>query len=120
MTSLHNPTEQADAADFELFIQQQLRERTGDERSEMERYLRANPGHDLRDWKHGSSRDVLNPNTTDSWMPDRGKAEYVRAVATSELARRLPQEVRQAAGRDPALAWSSIVRRYRRRQAGER
>ncbi|GGE21904.1 hypothetical protein GCM10011529_30650 [Polymorphobacter glacialis] len=120
MKSQHSPTDQADAADFDLFVQQQLGQRTGDERSEIERYLRANPGNDMRDWKHGSSRAVLNPNVTDSWMPDRGKAEYVRAIATSELARRLPQEVRQAASRDPNLTWSSIARRYRVRQAGER
>lgn len=120
MTSATNLNQQADTADFELFIEQELRGRSGPDRAELEHYLRTHPGDDIRDWKHGSTRDLLNPQETDCYMPSSGKTEYVRALATRELARRLPREVRQAAGQDDALAWNELARRYRPRQAGER
>ena len=100
-----------DIADFEVYIARQLGDRPEPTRSEIERYLRRHPGHTIRDWKGKGDPDYLRPDhpREESWH--KLKVLEVRALATTEIARCLPANVRQAAARDPALIWNPLARR---------
>lgn len=75
-------------------------------------YLRANPGHTVRDFK---GKGPVVPDEAEfgetSW--DKLKAAEVRATAIDASARDLPRNVRQAAARDPSLIWNPLARKYR-------
>ena len=108
-----NPT-RADVADFEAYIARELIGRSEPDRSDLELYLRRFPGHSLRDWKGKSIIRPLDARPFDkAWH--KLKAADVHAVATATIARELPQNVRQAAARDPALIWNPLARKYRLR-----
>lgn len=108
----------ADRADFEGYIAQCLDGRTGDERAELERYLRANPGSTVRDWSDGYPRQLCEIEV-DHHAPASGRARiaYVREKATRSLAHTLPLDIRREAARDTALVWNPLARRYRARVA---
>lgn len=102
-----------DLDDFEAFIAEALRGRTGTERAEVERYLRDHPGEDIRDWKGKCDRWHLPQAKPEEQPWETLSLAHVRALATRELARRLPRNIRQAAARDPCLIWNELARRYR-------
>lgn len=111
-----NDASPGDLADFEAFIDAALRGRTGAERLDLEQYLRSHPGHTVRDWKGKGDPHFLCPDETDEPSWDRLNTAQVQEVATREVARNLPRNVRQAAARDACLIWSSLARRYRFRR----
>ena len=115
MTNPTNTADQHDIADFEAFITGSIVHLQEPDRSDCEHYLRAHPGHSLRDWK-GKSAPYLPPATVDEKPWSVLKPQMVRDMATSRLARDLPHNIRQAAAHDPELAWNPLARKYRLRQ----
>jgi hypothetical protein len=108
-----------DCADFEQFIAGQLRNWIGTERKEIESYLRRSPGHTVRDWKGKGDPDFLPPSERSECDWNQLPRDDVREIATINIARDLPANVRQAAARDPALIWNPLARRYRFRQSDD-
>lgn len=75
-------------------------------------YLRRNPGHTVRDYKgKGPVVPIAAEPREKHWQ--KLKADEVRATATTQSARDLPRNVRQAAARDPGLIWNPLARKYR-------
>lgn len=111
-------SDHANLADFEAFIAAQIAHMHDPDRSDFERYLRAHPGHSMRDWK-GKSAPFLPPATVDERPWSTLKPVMVREMATSALACHLPHNVRQAAAHDPELVWNPLARKYRLRQPGD-
>lgn len=109
-----------DVADFEAFIASQLGAREGEERADLERYLRAFPGATVREWKGKGDLWHLSGSNPDERPWHKLKAREVRALATRHPARTLPHSIRQAAARDPGLIWNPLARRYRLRAAATR
>lgn len=110
---------EADRADFDAYIAGQLRGRSGPEREEVEGFLRAHPGSAARDWKgKGCEAPALDQADEAPWF-DLREAD-VRALATATVARLLPRNVRQAAGRDASLIWNPLARKYRLRLDAEK
>lgn len=113
-TEIPHPHGQTDVADFEQHIAALTAGRSEPDRSDLERYLRANPGMTVRDWK-GKGPSV--PLDADNWDKPWHKlaTSEVRREATIAFARELPQNVRQAAARDRGLIWNDLARKYRLR-----
>lgn len=84
------------------------------ERSELARFLRSNPGMTVRDWK-GKGPTLPHDAAPGEAHWAKLSASEVRDAAANAFARDLPRNVRQAAGRDPALIWNPLARKYRRR-----
>lgn len=104
----------SDLADFEAHIARLAGWRSEPDRSDLARFLRANPGKTVRDWKgKGPSTPPEPQRWEQSWS--RLKATEVRQSAVSAFARDLPHNVRQAAARDPGLIWNPLARKYRLR-----
>jgi len=104
----------ADLADFEAYIAHQLRGWGEVERADLEAYLRRFPGHSVGDWKAKGLTCPLDaePHAKPWW---KLKPAEVREAGTRTIARDLPRNVRQAAGRDPGLIWNPLARKYRLR-----
>lgn len=117
MTHTLSPTDN-DLADFEMFIAGQIANFHEPDRSDLECYLRAHPGHSLRDWK-GKSAVHLSGAAIGEKPWSSLKPVAVRELATGRLARDLPLNVRQAAARDPELVWNPLARKYRLRVPGD-
>jgi hypothetical protein len=119
MNAIELTSDEADLADFEAFIAAQTDHMREPDRSDCHSYLRAHPGHSIRDWK-GKSASCLLPGATRDEKPWQSlKPVVVREAATSDLARHLPHNVRQAAAHDPELVWNPLARKYRLRQPGD-
>jgi len=103
-----------DITDFEAHIAFLLSGRVEPDRSELERFLRANPGLTVGDWK-GSGPVV--PADAQRWeKPWRLlPSDAVKEEAARHFARELPRNLRQAAARDPGLIWNPLARKYRLR-----
>lgn len=103
-----------DKADFENHIVFLLAGRVEPDRSELERFLRANPGLTVGDWK-GSGPVV--PADEQRWEKPwrRLPANEVREEAARHFARELPRNLRQAAARHLDLIWNPLARKYRLR-----
>jgi hypothetical protein len=101
-----------DQLDFDAHIASLLAGRAEPDRSDLERFLRANPGMTVGDWK--GSGPVI-PADAEGWEKpwSRLKVEEVRAEAVRHFARELPRNLRQAAARDPGLIWNALARKYR-------
>ena len=108
----------ADLDDFEAYIARQVRGREGDERADLEAYLRTYPGRSVADWK---GRALTAPVDALPWEKPWHKLNpaEVRDAATRSLARDLPLNIRKAAGRDPGLIWNDYARKYRARLASD-
>ncbi len=106
----------ADLDDFEAYIARQVRGREGDERDDLEAYLRTYPGRSVADWK---GKALTAPVDALPWEKPWHKLnrDEVRDAATRSLARDLPLNIRKAAGRDPGLIWNDYARKYRARLA---
>lgn len=103
-----------DAADFERHIASLMADRPEADRIALERFLRANPGMTVRDWKGKGPSVPMGANNWDKpWH--RLRTADVREEATRAFARELPQNVRQAAARDRGLIWNDLARKYRLR-----
>jgi hypothetical protein len=117
----------AEIMDWELFVQAQVRAAGQTTRlDEIESFMRANPGTDCEDfWDYQTERYVtwdgrvvfcpLSPPDDDEVPWTHLDPALVRRLATSSLARRLPHNVRQAAGRDSTLLFNPLSRRHRLR-----
>lgn len=105
---------QNDALDRDAHIARLASQWAEPERSELARFLRANPGMTVRDWKgKGPSLPVDAQPSERHWA--KLSPREVRKAAAIASARDLPCNVRQAAGRDPALIWNPLARKYRLR-----
>ncbi len=105
---------QADKDDFEEHIITQLGNRTGDDRAEIEAYLRRFPGHTVADWKAKGLPHPFDAEPSEkAWS--KLKTVEVRQAATRTIARNLPRNIRQAASRDRGLIWNPLARKYRLR-----
>lgn len=104
-----------DIADFEAFVAGQIDGWCEPERSDLEQYLRAQPGRSVRDWKAKASPcpAPMEPGEL-AWA--RLHVSDVREAATQNVARELPRSVRQAAGRDRGLIWNQLAAKYRLRE----
>lgn len=104
----------ADLADFKAFIDDLTGWRSEPDRSDLARFLRANPGMTVRDWK---GKGPSTPLDAERWEKpwNRLKSAEVRAEAVLWFARELPRNLRQAAARDPGLIWNTMARKYRLR-----
>ncbi len=111
-------SDQHDIADHEAYIVGQTAHMREPDRSDCRRYLRANPGHSIREWK-GKPASYLSGAAVDDKPWQSLKPAEVRQMATSRLARDLPHNISQAAARDPALVWNPLARKYRLRQPGD-
>lgn len=109
----------ADLADFEAFIAM-YGSKTNGEETDLQRWLRANPGHSYREGKKGEPYS-LRMDPIDPCAPKAGvaRARYVRDRATTYLAHTLHVDIRCEAARDPALVWNPLARRYRFRAVGD-
>ncbi len=117
----------AEVTDWELFVRDQLDAARGAARlDEIEAFMRANPGTDCEDfWDYELERYVtcdgrvvfcpLSPPDESEPPWDQLDRQLVRRLATTSLARRLPHNVRQAAGRDAGLVFNHLSRRHRLR-----
>lgn len=107
-----------DKADFEAHIASLLTGRVEPDRSDLERYLRANPGKTVGDWK---GMGPVIPLDAAQWEKPwrRLKADEVAAEAVKHFARELPRNLRQAAARHPGLVWNALARKYRPRVTGD-
>lgn len=114
MTSFSPALGQNDIDDFKRHIASLLAGRSEPDRSDLERYLRANPGMTVRDWK---GKGPATPLEAEQWDKPWHKlaTSEVRREATSAFARELPQNARQAAARDRGLIWNELARKYRLR-----
>lgn len=109
----HSPTH-ADIVDFEAYVARQTRGWAEPVRTQLEAFLRAAPGLSVADWKgKGLSAPLDAAPRETPWA--RLKLAEMREEATSTIARDLPRNVRQAAGRDPGLIWNPLARKYRLR-----
>ena len=100
--------------DFDAHIGSLIEFRREPDRSELERFLRANPGKTVRDWKGtGPSTPPAATRWETPWH--RLRTSEVREAATRSFARELAQNVRRAASRDPGLIWNPLARKYRLR-----
>lgn len=109
---------QNDLADREAFICRVVSGYAEPDRGELAAYLRANPGQTARDWKgKGPSLPFDEERGEAPWS--KLKADDVRPIAIAASARDLPQNIRQAAARDPALIWNPLARKYRLRLASD-
>lgn len=114
-----NTEEQNDLADREAYITRVVGGRDNDpEFAKLPDYLRANPGHTVRDYK-GLGPVVPDEAEMGEKPWHRLGAEEVREAAVTASARDLPRNVRQAAARDPGLIWNPLARKYRLRQPGD-
>jgi hypothetical protein len=108
----------ADLADREAFIERLCSWHSEPDRSHLARFLRANPGMTVRDWKGKGPVVPAEPVLGEKpWH--RLKPEQVRHDAIRATARDLPRNVRQAAARDPGLIWNPLARKYRLRLPSE-
>ena len=107
-----------DIADFEAHIAPLIQARWPEEREGFERFLRANPGMTVRDWKGKGPSLPLDPQPWEKpWhklKPDEVATEAVRCFA-----RELPHNLRLAAARHPDLVWNDYARKYRLRLPGD-
>ena len=118
MTNLNRAYGLNDIDDFEAHIAHLLEGRCEEDRDSLERFLRANPGMTLRDWKgKGPSIPVDAAPWEKPWHKLRG--DEVAQEAVRWFARELPRNLRQAAARHPGLIWNPVARKYRRRCAGD-
>lgn len=103
-----------DERDFEAHIASLAAHMAEPDRSNLERYLRANPGNTARDW---DGKGPSLPPEAEPWEEpwNRLNAGDVRSEAVRYFARELPQNLRQAAARDPGLIWNNLARKYRER-----
>lgn len=108
----------ADLDDFEAYIARQVRGREGDERDDLEAYLRTYPGRSVADWKGKALSAPVDALPWEKPWHKLNPAE-VRDAATRSLARDLPLNIRKAAGRDPGLIWNDYARKYRARLASD-
>jgi len=96
----------------------------GDDPAALAAYLAANPGKTPRDYKGKGGFVFDKYHVGPNELPfDRLDRDHVRCRVDGVPARYLPRNLRQAAGRDPALAWDEATRAYRlapARKAGER
>ena len=107
-----------DIADFEAHIASFLTGRVEPDRSDLERYLRANPGMTVGDWK--GLGPVVPPDAQRWEKPwKRLKPDEVKAEAVRHFARELPRNLRQAAAHHPGLIWNAVARKYRPRLASD-
>jgi len=104
-----------DIADQEAHIARLVAGRAGDpDFAKLPDYLRANPGHTVRDYK--GMGPVVPVEAEPGEKPWRKlSAAEVRNAAVAASARDLPRNVRQAAARDPGLIWNPLARKYRLR-----
>lgn len=116
MTNLS--AQQADHADLEDYIARQIAGMATPDRASLGAYLRANPGHSMRDWKGKSIGHLFGatPGEPD-WASLR--PDTVRIEATAAPARYLSRPMRQAAARNKALVWNPLARKYRLRVPGD-
>lgn len=107
--------DQNDLADREAHIARVAAGRDFDpDYARLAEYLRANPGHTVRDYKGLGPSAPAEPRPWEKvWQ--KVTAEEVRAAALAATARDLPCNVRQAAARDPGLIWNPLARKYRLR-----
>lgn len=103
-----------DLADRESFIGTIISDYTEPDRSDLAAYLRANPGHTVRDWKAKGPTIPQDAERGETPWP-KLKPNEVREAAIAASARDLPRNVRQAAAHDPALIWNPLARKYRLR-----
>ena len=103
-----------DLADREAFIGRVVSGYAEPDRGELAAYLRANPGQTARDWK-GKGRSLPFDAQRGEAPWSKLKADDVRSAAIAASARDLPQNIRQAAARDPGLIWNPLARKYRLR-----
>ncbi len=109
----------ADLADFEAFIAM-YGNKTGGEETDIQRWLRANPGHSYREGKKGEPYSIrMDPIDPSAPKAGVARARYVRDRATTYLAHTLHVDIRCEAARDPALVWNPLARRYRLRAVGD-
>lgn len=103
-----------DQNDFEAHITRLLRGRCEEDRESLNRFLRANPGMTVGDWK---GKGPVIPADAEAWEKPwhRLKASEVHEQASRYFARELPRNLRQAAARDPAMIWNPLARKYRLR-----
>jgi hypothetical protein len=107
-----------DIDDFEAHIASLLAGRVEPDRSDLERYLRANPGMTVGDWK--GLGPVVPPDAQRWERPwKRLKPDEVKAEAVRHFARELPRNLRQAAAHHPGLIWNALARKYRPRLASD-
>lgn len=109
----------ADLADFEAYIAM-YGSKTNGEETDIQRWLRANPGHSYREGKKGEPYSIrMDP--IDPCAPKAGvaRARYVRQCATTYLAHTLHVDIRREAAHDPTLVWNPFARRYRLRTVGD-
>lgn len=104
-----------DLADLEAHIARVVAGRASDpDYAGLADYLRANPGHTVRDYKGLGPSVPPDPRPWEkAWH--KVTAEEVRTAAPAASARDLPRNVRQAAARDPGLIWNPLARKYRLR-----
>lgn len=109
---------QNDYDDFETHIASLLSGRSEPDRSELERFLRANPGMTVGDWK---GKGPIIPADAEGWEKPwhRLPLVQVREEAVRHFARELPCNFRQAAARHPGLIWNPLARKYRVRQPSD-
>ena len=107
-----------DIADFEQHIASQIAGRPEPDRSDLEAFLRRNPGMTVRDWK-GLGPSI--PLDAEGWEKPwhRLPSAEVKREAVREFARELPRNLRQAAARHPDLIWNPLARKYRVRQPSD-
>lgn len=109
----------ADLADFEAFIAM-YGSKTSSEETDLQRWLRANPGHSYREGKKGEPYSIrMDPIDPSAPKAGIARARYVRQCATTYLAHTLHVDIRREAAHDPALVWNPLARRYRLRAAGD-
>ena len=118
MTDYSRAFGQNDIDDFEAHIAHLLRGRSGDDREKLERFLRANPGMTVRDWKGTGPSTLPDPLPGEKPWHRLNPAE-VATEAVRWFARELPRNLRQAAARHPGLIWNRLARKYRARAPGD-
>lgn len=103
-----------DIDDFEAHIARLLKGRCDEDRESLDRFLRANPGMTVGDWK---GKGPITPLDAEQWETpwNRLKISQVREEAVRHFARELPRNLRQAAARHPGLIWNRLARKYRAR-----
>lgn len=118
MTDLSRAYGLNDIEDFEAHIARLLEGRCEEDRASLNRFLRANPGMTVRDWK---GKGPSTPFDAEPWEKPwhRLPSDQVRAEAVQHFARDLPRNLRQAAARHPGLVWNPLARKYRERREGD-
>ena len=108
----------ADTGDFKQWVEAQVAACRPEDQDDVRRYLRANPGHTLREWKGKGDPNLLAAQPGEIPWKRLAPAD-VRLIATTTVARCLPQNVRQAAAHDPALIFNKLAKKYRFKTAAE-